>query len=496
MKVAFSWKTAWFISGTRRHRLTDRSTVLSLFSITHPPVHDKEETTYVLGSSSELGFNLPEAFLDACSAHRHPGDYIPSEVVLTPATSLDQVESNYLIIEVDGYYYGLHADKEWHMAAITLGPITEPPYKTKDWMVLRPGDIENYEAIEGVKREPIVTTYGRYLANYRVFCDTFKHNQNHVLDNELSYKNEYWKIGKIESVLADLLVDDKVSVDECSTYIDNGYALGAFGEIVGTTFTRKSLIPSEAILKKRDELLHEHRKELKDPRIMAIIENELVNMDKAYMKGDPSMDFLGQSGKYFSLRRKKQFILGGMVVAFGEQRGKYHFIKESHAETMDGDSFAIKVNDARSGFYNRAVETQVGGLDAKWMMYVFQNCKIIEEDCQSKQYLEITIFPGMESTYLGQYVLTSKGTLVPLSKENIKDYIGKPIKLRSMMYCKTKYGYCRTCAGEIFKKMEYDNISAIPIDVGGIFTQESMDTFHGLSVSITTIDNLEDYLVN
>lgn len=494
MKVAFSWKTAWFISHTRRHRLIDRGTVLSLFSITHAPTSD-DETTYVLYPSG-LNFSLSTSFLDACRSHTHPGDYTPSDILLPSSASLDQVESNYLIIEVDRHYYGLHIDKEQRLAAITLSPTTEPPYIIKDWMVLRPGDIENYPASDTVKREPIVTTYGRYLANYRVFCDTFKHNQNDVLDKELLYKNEYWKIGKIETALADLLVDDRISVEECSTYIDNGYALGAFGEIVGTTFSRKSLIPSEAILKRRDELIHEHRRELKDPRVMAIIENELINMDKAYMKGDPSMDFLGQSGKNFSLRRKKQFILGGMVGAFGEQKGKYHFLTKSHAESMDADDFAIKVNDARSGFYNRAVETQVGGLDAKWMMYVFQNCKIIEEDCQSKQYLETTIFPGMESAYLGQYVLTAKGTLVPLSKENIKDYIGKPIKLRSMMYCKTKYGYCRTCAGEIFKKMEYDNISAIPIDVGGIFTQESMEIFHGISVAIQTIDSLEDYIVN
>ena len=228
---------------------------------------------------------------------------------------------------------------------------------------------------------------------------------------------------------------------------------------------------------------------------MAIIENELVNMDKAYMKGDPSMDFLGQSGKNFSIRRKKQFILGGIVEAFGEQKGKYHFLSRSHAEGWSKEEAYLYINNARSGFYNRAVETQVGGLDAKWMMYVFQACKILEEDCQTKQYLEITIAPGTENAYLGQYVVSGKGTLVPLSKANIKDYIDKPIKLRSMLYCKTKFGFCRTCAGEIFKKMEYDNISAIPIDVGGIFTQLSMDAFHGNSVSIHQVNDLEEYII-
>ena len=254
MKIPFTWKTAWFISESRRHRLIERGPFISLFTITHAP-ESRDGIVHVL-YPQDVEFKLPESFLDKLRSHKHESDYISSDFKLTQTTTLDQVKSNYYIIEVDNYYYGLHVDKEWNLVAIALGPTSDPPYKVKDYMVLRPGDIENWQITDSVKRDPIVTTYGRYVTNYRVLCATFLHNKNGVLNKELAYINEYWNIGKIESTLSDLLVDDKVSVDECSSYIDNGYALGAFGEVCGSTFTRKAIIPSENILKRRDELLH------------------------------------------------------------------------------------------------------------------------------------------------------------------------------------------------------------------------------------------------
>jgi hypothetical protein len=43
--------------------------------------------------------------------------------------------------------------------------------------------------------------------------------------------------------------------------------------------------------------------------------------------------------------------------------------------------------------------------------------------------------------------------------------------------------------------MNYDNISALPIDVGGVFTQMSMNAFHGGTVSLGEINDITSYII-
>ena len=63
----------------------------------------------------------------------------------------------------------------------------------------------------------------------------------------------------------------------------NGYWFGEDGSLTKQAWSERSLITDPAIAKRKAELLKQYQDHLKDPLILAKIEKELIDMDKAWL---------------------------------------------------------------------------------------------------------------------------------------------------------------------------------------------------------------------
>lgn len=502
-KIKRDAKQAWYKNKNRRAGLLLKKNILSLHSIVEYPAPEKITSngapaiTRFFTADNQQSVYLP----GSVETYQKPVPIGSTITVTNPPLNsrkmLEDVFKDYISICIGNQIFGVDYNPEMPLtlALVKLNDKGRPAYIFKDWLIVDSLlDIENYP--EG---KPFVTTYGRYLVNYYLVALPFCQEKDpEQIPEELRFINKKWNIKGFEGSLSMLLMEKKIKPSECDEYLDNGYFMGDYGEICGGTLTRKAVVPDPKIIQRRKELLKKYEGQLeKDPRLMAVIENELIAMDRNNLKDDPSMDFFGgQKDAVFSVERKRQYSSMGMLEKFGGAKGDYIFVEDSLAEGISKEHFAMLSNEARRGFYNRAVDTQVAGVDTKLMISVFQNAKITAEDCGTKQCLSIIIRPEVKNSFLGQYVEISPGKYEQLTRDNMENYINRPVKIRSFMYCKQPDGYCMTCAGEKFKALHYTNPGVLTIDVGAVFMAMSMKAMHGVKIDIMELDTLNDFILN
>lgn len=357
----------------------------------------------------------------------------------------------------------------------------ETPFDLYDLIEITEGDIANYK---GPKME---TTIGRYLTNYVMSASIF--------GDTIDYVNENWHVGKFEDKIADGLLDGSIIMDQYRKYIDQGYWLAHFSEICVPTITAKSFTTDPKIKERKKELMEQYKDQLNDPVIVDKIENELLEMDKAWIQGDDSQGFIEgvNAGKAYGVTRKKMFVTVGGVESFTDGAAEYNFIENSLAEGWDKKDFAVICNEIRKGSYARGMETAKGGAQTKFILRVFQDLKITEDDCGTKRGLRLEgnnmLTAATVSEFIGRTVI-GKGMI---TKENMMQFTNTPLKIRSAMYCETPDGLCFKCIGEKFKKLGLRALGVSAVDISSTFMLLSMKSMHGSKISTTKVDFTEHF---
>lgn len=334
-------------------------------------------------------------------------------------------------------------------------------------------------------KDPIKSTIGRYVLNYILLVDPF--------GDILSYVNEPFNAGKIESDIVEAAFADKVTVKQIKTYNNNLYFIGHFTELCAPSMSEKSLSTDPNIKKHRDMLLEQHKDELDDPIILSKIEDELIAMDKEYLKDDPSQGFYISSGKAYDICRKRMLVTGGMIGDFGDNT-KYHFVNQSLDEGWATEDLPVLFNDIRKGSYNRAVSTAEGGTESKFLSRIFQDTKIVEHNCKTTKGLEVYLGEDVIDMYNYRYIITSSG-IVALTPDIIKSYLNKKVIMRSPQYCKTTNGLCAICMGQVFEKLNKKLLNMEAVNIGSSFLQASMKSMHGVKSSFNNIENLDTFIM-
>lgn len=135
----------------------------------------------------------------------------------------------------------------------------------------------------------------------------------------------------------------------------------------------------------------------------------------------------------------------------------------------------------------KAVGTQVSGALSKELTAAFQDITIGDtKDCGTELYLEFVLDKWIAKDILYRYIKDGS-KLVLLTDQNINSYIGKKIKLRSIMFCKSKK-VCKTCAGQMYEKLGIKNIGLTTTRVSSTLLNMNMKKFHDSTVSINPID--------
>lgn len=347
-------------------------------------------------------------------------------------------------------------------------PMT-PVFKAMEPMTAYPGDVPN------LSRE-VNTTYGDLLFNWRVLVYAF--------GTKFDYRVGPIKVGAIEREIANRMVDDPLpgeAEDESKLYVRDylkyGLAiadLAGFTQLFVPTATERSLQTHPEARKRREELLEQYKDRLHDPAVVAEIQNELVEMDKQWIKGDPSEGFF-LSNKVWNTARKRMFLIHGPEAGFDEG-GDAELVINSLDEGWDIDKLPAMVNSLRAGSYYRGKLTALGGESVKFFLRVFQNTYISEKDCGTTLTLTKVVDDNYEDL-VGTWRQTKTG-LELLDKESLDLLKGQVIQVRTPLYCRTAASdFCEVCMGAHNSENPM-GLGSGAADVGSTFMSIMMASAH------------------
>lgn len=372
----------------------------------------------------------------------------------------------------------------------TLVPIDG--FKGTDALVT-PKDVIRVDAGEVFSiKEPMDVTVGNLFTNYLLYRDAF--------GDKIPFNNGSIKGNTLEQFFSDNLVDDppegvekdpsKIYISDFLVYYKSYCYLINFMHLFVPGDSEKSLQTHPDMDRRRAELFEKHKHELNDPTVVTLIENELSNLDREWLAGDPATG-LWMSDKDFKVIRKRLYIDFGRVTAFSETEAP-KLITKPLSEGWDLANFKYYLNDSRAGSFDRGASTALGGEFAKWILRVSSNIHILDEDCGSTLGDRVVIDAVNYKLYQGFYYLNRKGSPVPFDVERKESYFGKRMIIRSPRFCRGKGGYfCRVCMGD--KLSEHPAgvsmaLTKIGNDIMGIF----MSSMHGRIAQVASYDPIAE----
>ena len=345
----------------------------------------------------------------------------------------------------------------------------------QDILILEPGDLPNV-------KERVETTYGVALINAIVLCYAFGDKIPYLNDDPITGE-------KLDSLVASKLTDyppegkekekDKIYVEELLKYFEGCSALGGYGAVFSPTASPKTMTISPAIIKRRDELFALNKDKLTDPVVLANIDKELTTMLREELKNDSSAAFF-ISDKAINIAMKKAMISYGLETGFDPDNPS--FIPTSLAEGLDFNNMVAIADSSRAGSYSRGAMTALAGQSVKDLYRVFQNTKIVKEDCGAKLGIEFPVTNETKSQFIGRYYFAGN-TIKLITDENVKELVGQIILLRSPRRCLAQAPYfCARCVGDR-SALNPTGIHVEISDIGSAFMYAEMRAMHGKSLS-------------
>jgi hypothetical protein len=352
----------------------------------------------------------------------------------------------------------------------------KPIFDLHEKIKLKKGELPNVD-------RDLETTYGNVLVNMMVLCWPF--------GGKIPFITGQIKAGQLDSLVAAMLEDypegdaprkpDRIYVDELLKYTDAMSALGGLAQLCAPAASPKTMTVDPSVLKRRDELIREAGETIHDPAVLAKIETELIAMDRATFEGDPALKFFVKA-KTFNVARKKMHIMHGAELGFGDSTKKLPVITTPLVDGIDISQMPALADSLRAGSYNRGAETALGGESVKYFYRIFQNSKVVEDDCGVKEGLSWTVTKDNASMFIGQYQIKA-GQSVAMSPDDVQKLIGSKISVRSPMLCKSVApSFCAKCVGDILARAP-TGLHIAASDVGSAFMASSMAAMHGKALT-------------
>lgn len=375
---------------------------------------------------------------------------------------------------------------------ITLDHIRELlAYDDSNRAKYNPTDSFRLPAKRLYNEKALTTTVGRWLMNLLLLDEK--------LGPLLGYINEPLnggRLGKLDNQMSDLLLDDKVTTEDFSRYVDKLSWLGfAIADFINPPLTADLMMAPEKVRKRKEELLKANKEALERGDIKAVsdIEKELLALAKEELKDIPDMDIYdsGSRGSYNN-NYKMTAISRGPVKSVSDP-SKTYVSTTSLEDGIKSDEQHIFADILTSASYSRAIGTRNGGYEAKKLAASFQTLKFgaKDSDCQTPKGVKIEITDANAKLLTNRYIVTNGG-LTLLTDDNIKSYVGKVVTLRTPMYCRNSI-ICNKCAGELYYKLGIENVGLVSNVIGSSMTTLALKAFHDTSVKLKEI-NVLDYV--
>lgn len=139
----------------------------------------------------------------------------------------------------------------------------------------------------------------------------------------------------IESKISTALLNDVIETHDMVTYLNKTQWLSMqFNSVFSASFTMNTIKPNAKVMKRKDQLLKEHQKDIENGNVnVAVnIEKELINMAKEELKDDPGMN-LYDSGARGSINNNFKAITVIKGPVYNPSTDKWDFVSSNF---MDG----------------------------------------------------------------------------------------------------------------------------------------------------------------
>ena len=334
------------------------------------------------------------------------------------------------------------------------------------------------------------TTVGRLVFNEIALIDPFSDKFPYI--NRLVNLGDGDVINDVNKALA----AGEITVAQYKKCLDNLFFITHFTELCCPCLNEKAIQTDPAIAKRKAELYKQYAGQLDDPQVITKIEDELIAMDKNYMKGDTSMRFYGPlGGKSFDLWRKKLYIAVGGIEAFDKDTSKYEFLQNSLEEGQRLEDLPKYGNESRKGSYQRGHETRNGGALTKYIIRAFHDSRVQEDDCGTTKGLKIDFRQQDIKKFKGRFI-NLDGKWTEITDDNINKIPPKTYTMRSPMYCQCKKnGYCYKCMGSVFANLKVEQLAMSVVDISTTFMNAAMKNMHGSKLKLFDIESLDQFIL-
>ncbi len=340
-----------------------------------------------------------------------------------------------------------------------------------------------------------ITTFGIWIFNIFLirgfgFSEFFGGYINKEMDSGA--------LGNINQRLVYFLAEDKITFEAYKNFQNYTIFLMPFENVLGYTVSEDVLKFANTVKKKKEELIKANKEKLDagDFAVAEQIENELINYAKEILKDAPGMDsYISGAGGSIGNNFKNIYIMKG-AVRDPDPNAKqvFNILTSNLCDGISADEYSVFANSLAAGPYARAKKTEQGGYWEKLFGAALQTIVLDEEldDCGSTGYIEVELTKKNINIYMYNFIIEGS-RLIELTSDNMDHYIGKKVKMRFSIFCKSKKGICTKCAGNLFKRRNAKNIGLTCIQIPSTLKNVAMKAFHDSTVKTTTIDPMKAF---
>lgn len=340
----------------------------------------------------------------------------------------------------------------------------------------------------------IETTVGRYIYNIVTLDMPFK-------EVVFQYHNEApWKASSISNMVKEALLAKKITSEEVKAFFSNWFFLGHFNELACPSLSPRAFTTHPDSAKVKKALMEKHKDNLDSPEAIKEIDDALNALDLEWLKTDPdehpAIDYYNAMGsKALKIQRKQLFATMGGMEDFSS-KGGYKFIANSLAEGWDIKNLKYYINATRSASYYRGINTAKSGVQIKYGSSVFRDVSIIPGDCGTTRGLPVDFSLSKIKNFIGLYIIESGNKLVEITEENMANYDGKKVIIRSPMECQQPGGnWCQTCCGTFLQKRGTTNIAMLITAISETSFSASMSKMHGSELKLYELTDLSKFII-
>lgn len=270
-----------------------------------------------------------------------------------------------------------------------------------------------------------------------------------------------------------------ITVPEIIKYHEALTCLRGMTQIATTSVTQKSLTPNKNVRALRDRLLEENKDKLHDQTVIVGIMQQLEALDRAELANDPSSSFYSVKNGAYSVKRMKVMNFYGTEFGFGEEGDVPITFTRSLDEKLPLESLPATIDTSRFGSYSRGLLTALGGAKVKYSARIFQNSRIVMEDCGTTAGSLWTITDETASQLEHRYRINEVRKAELITDEFIKLNMGKRIEVRTPIMCMAESpSYCGNCLDK-YLKLRPNGLYLAPMDVSSSFMGATMGAMHG-----------------